>query len=354
MNFYPIWPVIYARSNSTGRISNSTGHEILVKLGWNSLYASLVELGIIPMKSTGIYLNGFTPILSSISCPVEFDRAWNTAQIGLKFMDLHPIWAVFQARSNWVSSQWIYSHFEQYFMPGQIRLVKLGIIPMNSTGIYLNGFTPILSSISCPVEFDRSNWVSSQWIQLASISMDLLPFWAVFHARSNSTGRIGYHPNEFNWHLSQWIYSHFEQYFMPGRIQPVELGIIPMNSTGIYLNGFTPILSSISCPVEFNRSNWVSSQWIQLASISMDLLPFWAVFQAWSNWVSSQWIYSHFEQYFRPGRIRPGMKYCSIWVEIHGFTPNLSSISGLVELAYLESKVPHLKFRVMRHRVYLQ
>ena len=33
-----------------------------------------------------------------------------------------------------------------------------------------------------------------------------------------------------------------------------------------------------------------------------------------------------------PGRIRPGMKYCSNWVEIHEFTPNLSSISGLVEL----------------------
>ena len=47
--------------NLTGQISNSTGHEILVKLGGNSLYASLVELGIIPMNSTSIYLNGFTP-----------------------------------------------------------------------------------------------------------------------------------------------------------------------------------------------------------------------------------------------------------------------------------------------------
>ena len=43
-----------------------------------------------------------------------------------------------------------------------------------------------------------------------------------------------------------------------------------------------------------------------------------------------------------PGRIRPvefqirlGMKYCSILVEIHGFTPNLISISGLVELGII-------------------
>ena len=38
------------------------------QIGWkfteNTLYASLVELGIIPMNSTGIYLNGFTPNLT--------------------------------------------------------------------------------------------------------------------------------------------------------------------------------------------------------------------------------------------------------------------------------------------------
>ena len=36
-------------------------------------------------------------------------------------------------------------------------------------------------------------------------------------------GQIGYHPNEFN-----WIYSHFEQYFWPGRIRPVEFEIRPV------------------------------------------------------------------------------------------------------------------------------
>ena len=86
------------------------------------------ELGIIPMNSTG-----FTPMLSSISCPVEFDRSNSTGQEILLKM----------ARNSW-----IYTQFEQYFMPGE-----LGIIPMNSTG-----FTPILSSISCPVKFDRSNF----------------------------------------------------------------------------------------------------------------------------------------------------------------------------------------------------
>ena len=55
----------------------------------------------------------------------------------------------------------------------------------------------------------------------------------------------------------------------------VELGIIPTNSTGIYLNGFTP-----------NST----------------------------------------------GRIRPDMKYCSNWVEIHGFTPNLTGHEILLKL----------------------
>ena len=139
------------------------------------------ELGIIPMNSTG-----FLPILSSISCPVEFNRSNSTGQGILLKMG---------------RNSWIYSQFEQYFMPSE-----LGIIPMNSTG-----FLPILSSISCPVEFDRSN-STGQGILL-------------------KMGR------------NSWIYSQFEQYFMPS-----ELGIIPMNSTG-----FLPILSSISCPVEFDR-----------------------------------------------------------------------------------------------------
>ena len=75
--------------------------------------ACLVELG--------YHLYGFTPNLTSISCPVEFDRsnfkfnrAWNTGLNGCKFTEIT-----------------LYA-----------SLVKLGIIPMNSTGIYLNGFTP--------------------------------------------------------------------------------------------------------------------------------------------------------------------------------------------------------------------
>ena len=110
-------------------------------------------------------------------------------------------------------------------------------------------------------------------------SMNLHPFWAVFHARSNSTGRIsnstghwnagqigwkfivclpsriGYHLNEFNQHLSQWIYSQFDRSNSTGHeilvklsgnplyASLVKLGIIAMNSTSIYLNGFTPNLT---------------------------------------------------------------------------------------------------------------
>ena len=131
------------------------------------------------------------------------------------------------------------------------------------------------------------------------------------------------------------------------------------------LNEFPPNLTSNLCPVELGVNPWISTQieqyfmpgWIGSKSmnfnpiwalISMDLLPIWPgkkYCSNWveihgftpnstgmkycSNWVSSLWIYSHFEQYFLPGRIRPvefqirpGKKYCSIWVEIHGFTPN--------------------------------
>ena len=57
--------VKFGGHNLNGFTPHSTGHKFLVKLGVNSLglhlYASLVELGMIPMNSTGIYLNGFTP-----------------------------------------------------------------------------------------------------------------------------------------------------------------------------------------------------------------------------------------------------------------------------------------------------
>ena len=69
-----------------GQIRNSTGHEILVKMGVNSL-----RLHCIP-----------------------------------------PWW-------NWVSSLWIYSQFEQYFMPSRIGSKSIE-------------FQPNLSSISCPVK----------------------------------------------------------------------------------------------------------------------------------------------------------------------------------------------------------
>ena len=59
MDLHPIRPVEFNRSVKFDRALN-TG-----QIGWkfneNTLYASLVELGIIPMNSTGIYLNGFTP-----------------------------------------------------------------------------------------------------------------------------------------------------------------------------------------------------------------------------------------------------------------------------------------------------
>ena len=66
----------------------------------------------------GIQCKGFRCQLISVDLlpirPVKFDRALNTGQIGWKFTEitLYPC------------------------------LVELGIIPMNSTGIYLNGFTP--------------------------------------------------------------------------------------------------------------------------------------------------------------------------------------------------------------------
>ena len=64
MDLLPIRPIEFDRALNTGQIG--------CKFTEITLYASLVELGIIPMNSTGIYLNGFTPNSTSRIQPVEF------------------------------------------------------------------------------------------------------------------------------------------------------------------------------------------------------------------------------------------------------------------------------------------
>ena len=62
------------------------------RFGWKiieiTLYACLVELGI-SVNSTSIYLNGFTPNLTSRIRPVEF--GCKSIEIDAGQIDLHPI-----------------------------------------------------------------------------------------------------------------------------------------------------------------------------------------------------------------------------------------------------------------------
>ena len=106
MKYWLNWAVFHARSNSTGRISNLTGHEILLNLGVNSWIYTQFEQYFRPGR-IGYHPNEFTPILSSISCPVEFNWARNTAQFGFEIHGFTP-------NLSSISG-----------------LVKLGIIPMN-------------------------------------------------------------------------------------------------------------------------------------------------------------------------------------------------------------------------------
>ena len=77
---------------------------------------------------------------------------------------------------------------------------------------------------------------------------------------------------------------------------------------GYHPNEFSPILSNISCPVEFDRARNTAQNELKF----MDLLP-----------------------------IRPGMKYCSNWVEIHGFTPNSTGHKLLVKLGGNSLRLHH-------------
>ena len=102
-------------------------------IGWKfieiTLYASLIKLGIISVD-----LHPIWPVKFLYKYPVEFDRALITGQIGWKFIEitLYPC------------------------------LVKLGI-SVNSTGIYLNGFTPNLTGQIWPGINYWLNWVEIHW-----------------------------------------------------------------------------------------------------------------------------------------------------------------------------------------------
>ena len=130
------------------------------------------------MKSTGIYLNGFTPNSTSRIRPgMKYCSNW---------VEIHCM----PARSNWVSSLWITPNLSSISCP-----VELGIIP-------INGFTPN----STGHEILLKMGVNSLRLIVC------LP------------GRIGYHSNEFNWHLSQWIYSQFDQSNSTGHEILLKLG----------------------------------------------------------------------------------------------------------------------------------
>ena len=162
----------------------------------------------------GYHPNEFTPILSSISCPVEFeiqpvefDWARNTAQNGSKFTGITFV-----------------------CLPDRI-------------GYHPNEFTPILSSISCPVKFDWARNTAQNGSKFTGITFVCLP------------DRIGYHPNEFTPILSSiscpvefdWARNTAQN---GSKFTGITFVCLP-DRIGYHPNEFTPILSSISCPVEF-------------------------------------------------------------------------------------------------------
>ena len=123
-----------------------------------------------------------------------------------------------------------------------------GVISMN--------FYPIW-----PVINARLIWVEIHWDLVVIISMDLHPIW----------------PVEFDWAL---ITGHIGWKFIEITLYPclVELGI-SVNSTGIYLNGFTPNSTGRIRPVELGwigcKSIEIDAGWMPLTgnAISMDLHP---------------------------------------------------------------------------------
>ena len=169
MNFYPIWPVINARSNSTGWIR-------LVELGVNPC-----EIMTTKFDQAGIQYKGFRCQLIS--------------------MNLHP---------NWPAS-----------ISMDLHPNLTGRIGCKSIEIMTTKFDQACNVISVNLQ---PNWPASISMNLHPNSThQIQPIWRVINARSNLTSwiwpvKLGVNPlrlhcllKAFDWHLSQWIYTQFDQ-----------------------------------------------------------------------------------------------------------------------------------------------
>ena len=243
MDLHPIWPVIYARSNSTDR-SNSTGWigsksiEIkTTKFNQAAILCTGRHTNVIPVNSHPIWpeiyaqsnstnrLNSTGPIGSkSIEImTTKFDQACNVISMNLHpnrpasiSVNFHPIWPVIYARSNstdrsnstgWIGSKSIEIKTTKF---NQAAILCTGrhtnVIPVNSHPIWpeiyaqsnstnrLNSTGPIGSkSIEImTTKFDQACNVISMNLhpnRPASISVNFHPIWPVIYARSNSTDR---------------------------------------------------------------------------------------------------------------------------------------------------------------------
>ena len=232
--------------------SNLTRHKILVKMGVNSPRLHCMPPWLNWVSSQWIQLASISMDLLPIQL-VKFDQAWNTGKNGCKFTeitfvclpnrighhlsDFYPIWGGVK------------------FYPPQSNLTRHEIlVKMGVNSLRLCCMPP------------WSNWASSQWIQLAFkwIYSQFDQAWntgkngckfteSTFVCQPN---RIGYHPSDFHpiWKVGQILSPppiKFDQAWNTCQngckfteitlyASLVKSGIIPMNSTGIYLNGFTP------------------------------------------------------------------------------------------------------------------
>ena len=216
MNFYPIRPVINARLNSTGWIGCKS-----------------IEIMTTKFDQAGIQYKGFRCQLISMN----FYPIW-PASISMNF---HPIWPVIYAQSNSTgrigckSIEIMTTKFDQAynvismnFHPNQPASISMNLHP-NSTGrigcksieIMTTKFEQACNVISINL---HPNWPASISMNLhPNLTHQVQPIWRVINARSNLTSwispvKLGVNPlrlhcllKAFDWHLSQWIYTQFNQ-----------------------------------------------------------------------------------------------------------------------------------------------
>ena len=207
MNFYPIWPVINAQSNSTGQIGCKSIEIMPTKFDQAGVHSTRQAYNVISMN--------FHPIWPVINARLNLTSWIELGVNPLRYnVWIFPIWPLINARSN--SPLRLWPQFDQAGI--QCKGFRCRLISVDSHPIWpvINAQSNLTGRIGCKsieimtTKFDQAG-IQCKGFRCWLISMNVYPIWPVINAQSNLTSQIGCKSIEIDAGWIHWDDAQFDQ-----------------------------------------------------------------------------------------------------------------------------------------------